>query len=109
MSLSARQRFELVVGPDALGSSFRSDAARRQAYFEHQNDLHEPLPPGRRPWAFWTDVAGENPDVSDDPRRVAERDLLHPDEEAAIIALAGTDAALAGAAEVIRARRASDR
>ena len=48
-----------------------------------------------------------SPDVGDQPRRLAERDLLHPDEEAAIIALAGTDAALAAAAEVVRVRRAS--
>ena len=76
MGLSKQQRFELLVGPDVvLGSPFRSDAARRRAYFDHQDDLHEHLPPGRRPWAFWAYVIGEIPDVSDEPRLLAEYDL----------------------------------
>ena len=94
-----------MLGPNLLASWFRSDNVRRQAYFDHQTELHTGLPPGRRPWAFWTYVLGENPDVNEEPRRLAERDLLHPDEEAEIIALASTDAALAAAATVILSRQ----
>ena len=105
-TLSERQRVELVVGPiAALGSWFRSDNVRRRAYFDHQDELHDGLPPGRRPWAFWAYVLGENPSVEDEPRRLAERDLLHPDEESSIIAGAATDPALAAAARVILSRR----
>ena len=104
-ALTERQRLELMLGPNLLASWFRSDNVRRQAYFDHQDELHEGLPPGRRPWAFWSYVLGGNPDVNEEPRRLAERDLLHPDEEAEIIALASTDAALAAAATVILNRR----
>jgi hypothetical protein len=93
------------VGPNLLPSWFRSDNARRRAYFDHQGELHDGLPPGRRPWAFWTYVLGENPDIDEEPRRLAERDLLHPDEESEIIALASTDPTLAAAATIILSRR----
>ena len=96
---------ELILGPNLLASSFRSDNVRRRAYFDHQSELHEGLPPGRRPWAFWAYVLGENPDIDEEPRLLAERDLLHPDEEAEIIALAATDATLAAAATIILSRR----
>lgn len=79
--LSRAQHLELVAGPDPDRPAFASDRARRDAYFEHQAELHHGLAPGRRPWAFWAYVVGEHPPLEDEPRWLAERGLLHPEEE----------------------------
>lgn len=105
--LTRGQRLELLAGPDPERPAFVSDRARFDAYLRHQHELHDGLPPGRRPWAFWAYLVDEQPALDDEPRRLAERELLHPDEEAAILLLAADDPAIAAAASVIqdRARR----
>lgn len=103
MRLSRAQRLELIAGPDPVRPVFRSDRERREAYLRHQHELYEGLAPGRRPWAFWAYIVGEHPALDDEPRVLAERELLLPEEEAAIISAAG-DPALLAAAAVILAR-----
>lgn len=105
MRLTRAQRLELVAGPDSSRSAFQSDTARRLAYFEHQHELHQGLAPGRRPWAFWAYIIGDEPPLDDEPRALAERGLLLPEEEAAIMSAHETDGALAAAAQSIRSRR----
>lgn len=58
-ALTDGQEMELEIGPGHRVASFFADAAaRREAWFEHRDELLAQGPPGNRPWAWWRYESG---------------------------------------------------